>query len=171
MYLKSEMCPVLIRILIRPLAGGFASAGHVPAVPAVVAPRVHPGVQGQLPGPERCLQPQHDGERLLWRGRWVLPRAWRHSHRGTARRRGRRRDGIDGCSQERERQRRQLGLLSRHHLRARSQLSADGYVFFGGERLCVKLEEKLETFLPQRKNWLGRDSSWLVSHYHNRLYK
>ena len=168
MYLKSELCPVLIRILIRPPAGGFASAGHVPAVPAVVAPRVHPGVQGQLPGPERRLQPQHDGERLLRRGRRVLPGAWRHSHRGAARRRGRRRDGVDGCGQERERQRRQLGLLSRHHLRARSQLSADGYVFFGGERLVLSWRE---TFSPQRKKWLGRDSSWLVSHYHNRLHK
>lgn len=38
-------------IPILPPAGGFASAGYVPAVPAVVAPRVHPGVQGELPGP------------------------------------------------------------------------------------------------------------------------
>ncbi|KAI4798270.1 hypothetical protein KUCAC02_022163 [Chaenocephalus aceratus] len=33
---------------------------HVPALPAVVPARVHPGLQGQLPGPERRLQPQHD---------------------------------------------------------------------------------------------------------------
>lgn len=45
--------------------GGAASAGHVPPMPAVVPPRVHPGVQGQLPGPECRLQPQHDGKWLL----------------------------------------------------------------------------------------------------------
>ena len=61
-----------------PLQGGLASAGHVTAVPAVVAARVHPGVQGQLPGPERRLGPA--GEWLLRRGRRVLRRARRNAH-------------------------------------------------------------------------------------------
>lgn len=98
-----ELCHVFTLMPCPP--GGPASAGHVPALPAVVAPRVHPGVQGQLSGPERRLQPQHDGERLLRRGRRVLHRARRHSHRGTARRGSRRRDGIDGSGQEWKRRR------------------------------------------------------------------
>lgn len=102
-------------ISMRPPLGGVASAGHVPAVPAVVPPWVYPGVQGQLPGLERRLQPKHDGERLLRWGRRVLPGAWRHSHRGAARRRCWRRDY--GDDQEWQRQGQQLGLLSRYHLR------------------------------------------------------
>lgn len=141
--IPSEMYHILIRISLPPPPGGFASAGHVPAVPALVAPRVHPGVQGQLPGPERSLQPQHDGERLLWRGWRVLPRAGRHSHRGTARRGSRRRDGSNGRGQERERQGRQLGLLSRHHLRPRSQhfLCTQMHILRVKDR--VKLEEEM----------------------------
>lgn len=159
------MYPVLIRISLPPPPGGLASAGHVPAVPAVVAARVDPGVQRELPGPERRLQPQHDGERLLRRGWWVLPGAWRHSHRGTARWRGWRRDGDNGSRQEWEQQQqqgRQLGLLSRHHLKPHSQHLFCREIHILGVKDWVQLEEKLSgsgNLLAPERERLVRDSS------------